>query len=299
MPEDCQGGVLAIGNFDGVHLGHRAVLGAALDLAKVHDLPVGVMFFSPHPRQFFSPDTPLFMLTSPAQKQALFDEMGVSFSVEMTFDQSLAAMSAAAFVEEVLVKGLDVAHVVIGYDFFFGAKRSGSPEVMRALGGAHGFGVEVVSPSGEGGLIYSSTAVRDALEAGQVRRAGEILGRNWQVEGTVTTGAGRGEGLGFPTANIALPLGCHLQHGIYAAFVHVKGARYMAAAYFGKRPSFDNDWPVLEVFLFDFNGDLYDEAIAVEFVDFVRDDMKFDNLDDLKQQMDDDCQVIKSLLQKV
>ena len=296
-PEDLKGGVLAIGNFDGVHLGHQAVLKTALDLAAKEAFPAGVMFFSPHPRQFFSPDTPLFMLTSSAQKQALFQTLGVNFSVELTFDQALASMSAASFVEEVLVKGLNVRHVVIGYDFFFGAKRSGTPEVMRALGAGHGFDVHVVSPSGEGGLIYSSTGVRDALEAGQVRRAAEILGRNWQVEGTVVSGAGRGEGLGFPTANIALPPGCHLQHGIYAALVHHQEQRFQAAAYYGKRPSFDNDQPVLEVFLFDFEGNLYGQDIAVEFVDFVRGDEKFDNLDELKVQMDADCQAIKAILE--
>ncbi len=296
-PEDLKGGVLAIGNFDGVHLGHQAVLKTALDLASEQALAVGVMFFTPHPRQFFSPDTPLFMLTSSGQKRALFQELGVDFSVELTFDRGLASMSAASFVEEVLVQGLDVRHVVIGYDFFFGAKRSGTPEVMRALGAGHGFGVHVVSPSGEGGMIYSSTGVRDALEAGQVQRAAEILGRNWQVAGTVVSGAGRGEGLGFPTANIALPPGCHLQHGIYAAMVHHQEQRFQAAAYFGKRPSFDNDQAVLEVFLFDFEGDLYGQDIAVEFVDFVRGDEKFDHLDELKAQMDVDCRAIKAILQ--
>ena len=296
LPDAQRGGVVAIGNFDGVHLGHQAVLGQALDLARREDVAAGVMFFNPHPRQFFSPDTPLFLLTNRAQKLSRFAALGLDFSVEIAFDAQLSAMSAAQFVETVLVKGLQVSHVVIGYDFFFGAKRSGNPEVMRTLGAAHGFGVRVVSPSGDGGLIYSSTAVRDALEAGQVKRAAAILGRNWQVMGRVISGAGRGEGLGFPTANINLPDGCHLQHGIYAALVHHETARYMAAAYYGKRPSFDNDAPVLEVFLFDFDRDLYGQDIVVEFVDFVRPDMKFDDPDALKKQMEDDCRTIELIL---
>jgi riboflavin kinase/FMN adenylyltransferase len=205
-------------------------------------------------------------------------------------------MSASDFVTQVLIEGLGVRHVVIGYDFFFGAKRAGNPEVMRQLGEKLGFEVTVVSPTGVGGLIYSSTGVRDALEEGQVRRAAEILGRNWQVDGTVKSGAGRGEGLGFPTANIDLPKGCHLLHGIYAAFVHFNGQRYKAAAYYGKRPSFDNDAPVLEVYLFDFDGNLYGREISVEFVDFVRGDMKFSEPQALRDQMDADCRSVLEIL---
>jgi len=295
-PVSLNGAVLAIGNFDGVHLGHQAVLGQALKIAQADSLPAGVMFFNPHPRQFFSPDTPLFMLTNGAQKRSIFEKMGLDFAVELTFDAALAGMSAFDFVTKVLVEGLDVSHVVIGYDFFFGAKRAGNPALMRDFGIEYGFGVSVVEPSGEGGLVYSSTGIRDALEEGQVSRAASILGRNWLVEGPVISGAGRGEGLGFPTANISLPKGCHLAHGIYASFVHVNGQRHKAAAYYGKRPSFDNDLPVLEVFLFDFDGNLYGKEIGVEFVDFVRDDIKFDDLEALKLQMDEDCAAIKQIL---
>lgn len=297
VPASLKDAVLAIGNFDGVHRGHRAVLDAALSQAQVDGKVAGVMFFTPHPRQFFSPDTPLFMLTTDRQKQAVFADLGLDFSIAVPFDNALSQVTAEDFVTDILVRGVGVSHVVIGYDFFFGAKRGGNPELMRALGKAHGFGVTVVSPTGDGGLIYSSTAVRDALEEGQVRRAAAILGRNWQVVGRVISGAGRGEGLGFPTANIALPPGCHLHHGIYAAFVHHGGARYEAAAYYGKRPSFDNDAPVLEVFLFDFEGDLYGAEIGVEFVDFIRADMKFADMDALKAQMDADCEAVRRVLQ--
>lgn len=303
-----RGGVLAIGNFDGVHLGHKAVLQRALDVATGNgengSVSAGVMFFTPHPRQFFSPDTPLFMLTNGRQKQAVFEELGLDFSLELTFDAALASMSAEDFVKEILVDGVGVSHVVIGYDFFFGRARRGNTELMRELGAHYGFGVSVVSPEGQlddasvkgGGLIYSSTGVRDALEEGQVKRAAEILGRNFEIEGVVTSGFGRGEGLGFPTANIDLSPGCHLHYGIYSAFVHHKGARYQSAAYFGKRPSFDNDHPVLEVFLLDFEGNLYGEDIAVEFVDFVREDLKFSDLEELKAQMEQDCNVVRESL---
>lgn len=305
VPETLFGAVVAIGNFDGVHLGHQAVLSHARQIAldtqpaeagSHKPAAAGVMYFHPHPRQFFSPDTPLFMLTNREQKRAQFEALGLDFALEQTFDAALSQMPAEEFVRDVLVEGLRVSHVVIGYDFFFGAKRGGNPEVMRQLGERFGFGVTVVSPTGEGGLIFSSTGVRDALEEGQVRRAAEILGRNWQVAGVVKSGAGRGEGLGFPTANIDLPPGCHLHHGIYAAFVHVGEARYKAAAYYGKRPSFDNDAPVLEVFLFDFEGNLYDREISVEFVDYVRGDMKFTNAEALSEQMDADCRAVLKIL---
>jgi len=314
FPETMNGAVLAIGNFDGVHLGHKAVLTYAIDIAARRNASAGVMFFSPHPRQYFSPDTPLFMLTNPRQKRAEFEKIGLNFALELPFDAELAQKSAEEFVQNVLVEGVKVSHVVVGYDFFFGRGRGGNPQILRELGEQFGFGVTVApaeghlasdddkpldnAVSGSGQLIYSSSLVRDALEEGQVKRAASILGRNWQVEGTVTSGAGRGEGLGFPTANISLSKGCHLHHGIYAAFVHHKSAVYKGAAYFGKRPSFDNSEPVLEVFLFDYDGNLYGEDIAIEFIDFVREDIKFSDMDELKAQMDDDCKVIEQVLRK-
>lgn len=315
FPGTMDGAVLAIGNFDGVHLGHKAVLTYALDIARKRKSSAGVMFFSPHPRQFFSPDTPLFMLTNPRQKRAEFEKIGLDFALELPFDAELAQKSAEEFVSQVLVEGVKVSHVVVGYDFFFGRGRGGNPQILRELGEKLGFGVTIVDaegllPSddhkepnselaGSGQLIFSSSLVRDALEEGQVKRAASILGRNWQVEGVVTSGAGRGEGLGFPTANLSLTKGCHLHHGIYAALVHKGSETYLGAAYFGKRPSFDNDDPVLEVFLFDYDGNLYGEEIAVEFVEFIRDDIKFSDLDELKTQMDADCDKAREILKGV
>ena len=308
FPEAMNGAVLAIGNFDGVHLGHKAVLTYALGLAKKSDVPAGVMFFSPHPREYFSPNTPLFMLTNPRQKRTEFEKIGLDFALELPFDAELAQQTAEEFVRQVLVEGVKVSHVVVGYDFFFGRGRGGNPQILKELGKQIGFGVTVVEAEGlqsdgqtdnPGQLIYSSTLVRDALEEGQVKRAASILGRNWQVEGVVTSGAGRGEGLGFPTANISLSKGCHLNHGIYAALVHHEGETYKGAAYFGKRPSFDNDDPVLEVFLFDYDGNLYGEEIAVEFIDFVREDMKFSDKQALKLKMDEDCKVIEQILNEL
>lgn len=312
FPDTMNGAVIAIGNFDGVHLGHKAVLTYALDIARKRKSSAGVMFFSPHPRQFFSPDTPLFMLTNPRQKRAEFEKIGLDFALELPFDAELAQKSAEEFVTQVLVEGVKVSHVVVGYDFFFGRGRGGNPQILRELGENLGFGVTIVDAEGllpsdgdkepnselaaSGQLIYSSSLVRDALEEGQVKRAASILGRNWQVEGVVSSGAGRGEGLGFPTANLSLSKGCHLHHGIYAALVHHKSATYKGAAYFGKRPSFDNDEPVLEVFLFDYDGNLYGDTIAVEFVDFVREDVKFSDMDELKVQMDEDCNVAREIL---
>ncbi len=161
-----KGGVLAIGNFDGVHLGHRGVLEIAMAEARSLGQPAGVMFFNPHPRQFFSPDTPLFMLTSSKQKLAQFEAIGLDFAVELSFDKALAGLSGEDFVKDVLVEGFGVDMVVIGYDFFFGRARGGNPALMEEFGREHNFKVMIVSPVGDEGLIFSSSGVRDALEEG-------------------------------------------------------------------------------------------------------------------------------------
>jgi riboflavin kinase/FMN adenylyltransferase len=196
----------------------------------------------------------------------------------------------------VLVEALGVSHVVIGYDFFFGRNRGGTPETMRQAGETLGFGVTIVAPVADAGEAFSSTAVRLKLAQGDVTGAAHGLGRRWRVRGKVVGGAKRGTGLGFPTANIPLAKGTALAHGIYAVRTYIDGKEIDGAAYLGTRPTFDNGMPVLEVFLFDFDGDLYGREIEVEFVDFIRDDRKFDSAEALKAQMEDDCAVARKLL---
>ncbi|MEL7542576.1 MAG: bifunctional riboflavin kinase/FAD synthetase [Pseudomonadota bacterium] len=297
VPEALRGSVVAIGNFDGVHRGHQAVIAQTSRIAEQHaGAPFGVMCFSPHPRRFFAPAAPLFQLTSDAQKVDLFAAQGLDFTVIVPFDAALAGLEAEAFVADVLVAGLGVSHVVIGYDFHFGRKRGGTPEMMETFGAQHGFGVSIVAPESDGAEIYSSSKVRAHLRAGEVAQAARLLGRPWSVRGTVAHGDGRGTGLGFPTANIAMPDGADLLPGIYAVRVRRGDTRVDGAAYLGTRPTFGGTDVRLETFLFDFDGSLYGEEIEVMFIAFVRGDKAFADGDALARQMDLDVAAARQAL---
>jgi riboflavin kinase/FMN adenylyltransferase len=298
VPAEARGAALAIGNFDGVHRGHQALLKAAREEARRLGRRSGAILFEPHPREFFQPGKPHFRLTPLPRKLELLQQFGLDLAVVLSFDASLAGLSAEDFIARVLVQGLAVSHVVVGYDFRFGKGRAGDPDRLRQAGKAAGFGVTVVPQVAEAGQVFSSGAIRADLAQGDVKSAAATLGHWWRVAGKVIGGAHRGEGLGFPTANIVLPPGTTLGHGIYAVRVHVGGARYDGAAYLGTRPTFDNGRPVLEVFLLDFQGDLYGREIAVEFIDFVRPDAKFPSVETLKEQMAKDCERARSILRQ-
>ncbi len=295
-PGAVRGGALAIGNFDGVHRGHQAVLDVAKRGARERAIAAGAMVFEPHPRQFFQPGKPIFRLTPLDLKLELFAAHGLDFAVVIDFDAGLAELSAADFASKILADGFSPALVVTGYDFFFGKGRGGNPTILRELGAALGFDVETVQPAGDSGEIFSSTRIRELLAEGDVKGAAHMLGRYWRVKGVVKPGAGRGAGLGFPTANIDLENGQSLRHGIYAVRVHRGGDAFDGAAYLGPRPTFDNGAPVLEVFLLDFSGDLYNQEIGVEFVDFIRGDGKFRSAESLSEQMARDCAKAREIL---
>ena len=295
-PEALKGAALAIGNFDGVHLGHQAVLRAALDRGKASGAPSGVMTFEPHPRSYFQPGKPLFRLTPPALKLQLFKALGLDMAIVLPFDATLAARPAEDFVRGILVEGLGVSHVITGSDFHFGKGRDGNPDVLRALGQSHGFGVSIIEPQGGDGGTYSSTGIRDRLREGDPRGAAKRLGYWWRVAGEVIGGDKRGGGLGFPTANIAVPEGFALKHGIYAVRVHTGGGHYNGAAYLGTRPSFDDGEPVIETFLLGFDGDLYGREIQLELIEFLRGDEKFDTTEALIVQMKADCEAAEKTL---
>lgn len=297
VPDELKGSVLAIGNFDGVHLGHQAVLRREQGLARALGAPFGAMLFEPHPRQFFQPERPFFRLTTLDRKLELLDALGLDLAVVVDFNADLARLTARAFVERLLVGWLAVRYVVVGYDFYFGRGREGSPELLQNLGQELGFGVTVVEPAHVGGVKHSSSRVRELLAAGDAAGAARVLGRPWQVSGTVISGAQIGAGLGYPTANIALEAGLELKHGIYAARVHEGGRTWKAAAYLGTRPTFDNGKPLLEVFLLDFDGDLYGRTIRIDLIDRVRDDRAFESIDALKVQMAEDVAQIRRLLE--
>ncbi len=289
VPPEARGAALAIGNFDGVHRGHQALLQVAKDNARRLGGPAGAIVFEPHPREFFQPDKPLFRLTPLDRKLQLLEDFGLDLCVVLSFDAELAGLSAQDFIGRILVGALGVRHVVIGYDFHFGSKRTGSPDTMQAAGATHGFGVTVVPQVAEEGEVFSSNAIRAELAQGDVQGAARMLGHWWLVAGTVTGGAKRGTGLGFPTANITLAPATALAHGIYAVRVHLDGVVHAGAAYLGTRPTFDDGAPVLEVFLLDFDGDLYGRRIEVEFIEHLREDLRFTDIDALKVQMAKDC----------
>lgn len=296
IPPEAKGAVLALGNFDGVHRGHQVIIGRAIADAKRAGRPAGVVLFEPHPRVFFQPDAPHFRLTSLDEKLAVLDELGLDIAIVLPFDAALAALDADRFIEDILVGALAVAEVVVGYHFFFGRNRGGSAETLKAAGAAHGFAVTIVAPVAERGEPFSSTAIRLLLAEGDVRGAAEALGRPWRVKGPVIGGAKRGTGLGFPTANVALPKGTALGHGIFAVRVLLDGRALDGAAYLGTRPTFDDGMPVLEVFLFDFDEAIYGRDIEVSFIDKVRDDRKFSSADELVAQMEKDCAKARAIL---
>jgi riboflavin kinase/FMN adenylyltransferase len=298
IPETLKGASLAIGNFDGVHRGHRAVLDAAKAAARP-GTPVGAMVFEPHPRKFFQPDKPLFQLTPLSRKLELLASCGLGLAAVLPFDASLAGLSAEDFVRDVLVEGFGITHATTGYNFFFGKQRQGNPAVLKALGETYGFGVTIVEAVGLSGEIFSSTRVREMLAEGDVAGAAAMLGTWWHVEGAVEPGAGRGTGLGFPTANIRLAEGQSLSHGIYAVRVGIDGQWYHGVAYLGTRPTFDAGAPLLETFLFEFDGNLYGRTITIEFIDFVRPDAKFRSGTDLAAQMQADCEKARAILERI
>jgi riboflavin kinase / FMN adenylyltransferase len=296
FPASARGAALAIGNFDGVHRGHQALIKATRDEAVRLGAPTGAVVFEPHPREYFQPDKPHFRLTPLSLKLRLLERFGVDVAVVLPFDAGLAGLSADGFVARVLVDALAARQVVVGYDFRFGKSRGGDPESLRRAGDALGFGVTIISQVAEAGEIFSSSAIRADLGQGDVRGAAQMLGWWWRVAGVVRSGAKRGTGLGFPTANIALAPGTALAHGIYAVRVFGDGGAHTGAAYLGTRPTFDDGAPVLEVFLFDFHGDLYGREIEVEFVDFIRPDRRFDAAASLQAQMERDCDRAREIL---
>jgi riboflavin kinase / FMN adenylyltransferase len=296
VPITARSAVVAIGNFDGVHHGHRVLLNAAVAKAKQLGKPSGVMVFEPHPREYFQPNDQHFRLTPLKRKIALFEKLGLKVAFVEHFDQHLASLKADEFIERVLVAGLGVSHVIIGYDFYFGNKRGGNPELMAQAGEELGFGVTILPPVAEAGEVFSSSGVRLHLAQGDVRGAARVLAENWRVSGKVVGGAKRGTGMGYPTANVPMPKGTGLGHGIYAVRAHVDGQTHDAAAYLGTRPTFDDGMPVLEVFLFDFDGDLYGHDMDVEFIDFIRGDRKFSSAEELVTQMDADVAQARAIL---
>ncbi|WP_069300977.1 bifunctional riboflavin kinase/FAD synthetase [Neptunicoccus sediminis] len=301
LPETAKGASVAMGNFDGVHLGHQSVLALARAAAAELGAPLGVVTFEPHPRRLFQPDAPAFRLMSAETRANRFEKLGLDHLYEIPFNKELAALSAEVFVKDVLVKGLGIKHLVVGADFRFGKGRSGDVDLLAEMGKTYGFGTTIAPLVNDAQGDYSSTAIRAALSEGRPQDATRMLGHWHRIEGVVEKGFQRGRDLGFPTANIPLT-DLHLpKYGVYAVLVDVldgphKG-HYHGAASLGDRPTFaDNDIPNLEVYLFDFKGDLYGATLSTALVDFLRPELKFDSLDELITAMQADCTKAREIL---
>ncbi len=302
LPDALKGGVVAIGNFDGVHRGHRAVLDQALELAKARGVAALVLTFEPHPRTVFRPETPVFRLTPAPLKARLLEAEGFQSVIEYPFDKTFSQRSADDFVKSILVDWLGAGGVVTGVDFHFGKGREGGPAFLMQAGKRHGFDVTLVdSFRDEGSDVISSSRIRDCLAEGDVVGAAGLLGYRFTVEAEVIRGQQLGRTLGYPTANMALPPETELKPGIYAVrFRQANGTLHDGVASFGYRPTVtENGAALLETFVFDFSGDLYGQVCSVSFFGHLRDELKFDGLEPLVVQMKNDEEEARALLSGV
>ncbi len=299
LPERLHGGVVAIGNFDGVHRGHQSVLNRALDEARGRGVPALVLTFEPHPRTVFRPDQPVFRLTPAPLKARILEGMGFGAVIEYPFDRTFSELSASDFIHRILREWLHASHVVTGFDFHFGKGREGGPAFLMAAGEREGFGVTLVDAfRDENADVISSSVIRSLLAEGDVSQAAGLLGYRYTVEAEVIGGKKLGRELGYPTANMRLPPEAELKSGIYAVrFRRADGALYDGVASFGRRPTVDSDGEtLLETFVFDFTGELYGEVCAVSFFGRLRDELKFDGLEPLMAQMKEDESETRALL---
>lgn len=298
VPEDLRGSSVAIGNFDGVHLGHRAVIGEAAAIAKAEGVPLSVLTFEPHPRRFFAPGQAPFRLTPLHAKAELMEGLGVDLLLVQRFDKTFSSKTAEVFVDDVIIGGLGARHVIAGYDFVFGKARGGSCETLLKLGERHGFHFTAVGACEDpDGLAYSSTRIRDHLAEGRPDAAARLLGRPFAIEGRVVRGDQRGRTIGFPTANVRLGRYLRPARGVYAVKVRIDAApfEWRGVANLGKRPTFAGEDDLLEVFLFDFEGDIYGKRLSVGLIEFIRPEKKFDGIDALKAQIATDTARARAL----
>ncbi|MGB0798965.1 MAG: bifunctional riboflavin kinase/FAD synthetase [Planktomarina sp.] len=307
IPNDARGASVAIGNFDGVHLGHQAVLDVTRSIANRHSAPLGVLTFEPHPRSYFSKksgqDFPPFRLMNADARANRLEKLGVDFVFEIPFDDQFSRLSDIEFSRDVITQGLGLSHVVVGSDFCFGKGRQGNASSLTKHGSDFGFGVTIADLLNHGEKTISSTNIRNALTDGDLQTAAAMLGHWHRIVGPVEHGEKRGRELGFPTANMSID-GLHLpKFGVYAVTVDVltgpDAGTYMGAASIGVRPMFGENHPNCETFLFDFSGDLYGQTLSVGLVEFLRGEEKFDGLDALITQMNADCARARQILEQI
>lgn len=295
IPKEAQNSVVVIGNFDGVHRGHLALLDRAKVLAAEKNTSVSVLTFEPHPRKLFRPDNPPFRLTPPLVKAWRLETLGVESLFSIGFDWDFASQSAESFVQDILIDGLKAAHVVVGYNFRFGQLRKGEPATIEAAGIPVTVIDEVVE---EGDAKISSSQIRQALRHGRINEANKLLGWNWEMRGEVVKGDQRGRELGYPTANFQLGDMVHPSYGVYAARVQIEGEYewHSAAINIGIKPMFEVSQAEVESYIFDFDRDIYGKTIRVQPVQFLRGEAKFESVDELITQMDKDCAQARDIL---
>lgn len=294
VPNSVRGFSIALGNFDGVHAGHRAVIEGAIAAGG----KLGVATFEPPPRAYFRPDDPPFRIYRPSRRNARLVELGAQAVFELPFNADMAAMTDEGFAREVLVEGLGAAHVTVGFDFRFGRGRMGDAARLSSLGRALGFGVTIIDKVEALGAKASSTAIREALIAGEPEKAADILGHDWVVDGVVEHGEKRGRTIGFPTANLHLGDLLHPRHGVYAVRARLAGEETWrdGVANFGRTPTTGIRDPLLETFIFDFDRDIYGQNLEVALVRFLRPEVKFDTLDEMIEQMQRDSEDARRIL---
>ncbi|HZG10257.1 MAG TPA: bifunctional riboflavin kinase/FAD synthetase [Allosphingosinicella sp.] len=297
VPQALRGGIVALGNFDGFHEGHQAVVGRAVARARAEGRPALVATFDPHPVRYFRPDAPPFRLTTLDQRERLFAQAGADGMIVFRFEQELAATSAVDFVSQQLLGLIGIAGVVTGEDFTFGRARGGDIAVLSELGQMHGFTVDAVGPVVRDGAAVSSSRIREALMAGDCDTATRLLTRPFAIEGVVEHGDKRGRTLGYPTANLGLGAYLRPRFGIYAVRGRPADGRVLeGAANLGIRPTFDPPRELLEPYFFDFAGDLYGQRLEVELIAFLRPEERFNSLEALTSQMEADCAEARRLL---
>ncbi len=290
--------IAAIGNFDGVHRGHQHLLAETISFAESHDARPAALTFDPHPRRFFRPEEPPFLLTAPALRNDLLQRYGAEKVLVLTFDAALSSQTPEAFMAETLKNDLGLAGVVAGADFRFGKGRAGGIEALQTIGEAAGLLVRIAEVVADKPFAekYSSSDARSAIKKGDMAAAAHILGRPWAVRGRVIEGQRLGRTLGFPTANLTLDDVLAPRIGVYAVRAIIDGAPRDGVSNYGRRPTTGAGAPLLETYLFDFDGDLYGREIDIEFVEFIRDERKFDGLEALKAAISSDCERARAIL---
>ena len=283
--EGARGGVFALGNFDGVHLGHKEIIAKAKAISTKKNSSSGVLIFDPHPRKFFRPGDENFLISDLKTRAHLLEKCGLDFLGILDFDKKMSNLSPEDFVEKIIHSAIGVSHLIVGYNFKFGKDRVGDVKVLNDICRKLKIELSIIDKVGDKNYIFSSSSVRELLRNGDLKSANEIIGSNWTIKGEVIKGDQRGREIGFPTANILMEGWIEPLFGVYAVSAELNGLSYGGVANIGTRPTFGKSSPILEVHLFDYSGDLYGKDIIISFIDFIRKEKKFDGIDSLKKQI--------------